>query len=322
MIESTADFYARVILNLQILLHNPSHSGAISVLKVLSLFLLLVVACRFLLHLRTVRGLRLRLAAYAYAENEREVRVLERALGLVANQKRPHFFKFFDRRPGLFSVGLWNPSIFLAPGLARELSDCELQAALVHELIHLKRRDALRIWIGRCIWAALPLGIVAVFATNFIYVDSYSQLAIAGSFAAVLGWVWIQKHLGTVRERSCDDETVALTNDPLSLASALVQAWKACREMPTMRWHISWLETQPLVQRPNDFERRIERLANYRVPYFGPVLRTGTRWMAAVCVAAALVFAVWFHSTDKSFMAERMWTQSCVSMALLKAEGS
>ena len=62
MIESMASFYVRVILNLQLLLHNPSESGAILALKIASLCILLWVAFRMLLHIRSIRALKTSLA--------------------------------------------------------------------------------------------------------------------------------------------------------------------------------------------------------------------------------------------------------------------
>ena len=320
MIESMASFYVRVILNLQLLLHNPSESRAILALKIASLCILLWVAFRMLLHIRSIRALKTSLAPYSRIKKEREVRAFESALRLVTLKNSPQLYEFFDRKPGLFPVGSWKPAIFLSPKLAAALTDEQLRAALVHELVHLQRNDALRVWIERLVPACLPLALAALFATDFIYVDTLSRVALVATSGVLLSWVWLQKQRASTRERSCDDQTVILTGDSLGLASALVQAWKTCSVMPQMQWRQPWLEAQPFLKRTSEFERRVERLADYRRPFFRPLLAKLAKSAALAVLLAALTFVVWFHSSERNFLAERMWTQACISMSLLSQE--
>jgi Zn-dependent protease with chaperone function len=59
-----------------------------------------------------------------------------------------------------FCLGFWQPRIWLTTGLLTALTDDELNAVLAHEAHHLRRRDPLRLAIGRTIRNAfffLPL---------------------------------------------------------------------------------------------------------------------------------------------------------------------
>jgi Zn-dependent protease with chaperone function len=60
----------------------------------------------------------------------------------------------------VFCLGWWRPRIWLTSGLVTTLTDAELNAVLAHEAHHLRRRDPLRLAIGRAIASAfffLPL---------------------------------------------------------------------------------------------------------------------------------------------------------------------
>lgn len=62
-----------------------------------------------------------------------------------------------DPRPYAFCYGLLNPRICLSSGMARTLMPQELQAVLLHELHHLRRRDPLKVLICRTVAGALFL---------------------------------------------------------------------------------------------------------------------------------------------------------------------
>jgi Zn-dependent protease with chaperone function len=68
------------------------------------------------------------------------------------------FLKLAARRA--FCLGFWRPRIWLTAGLVELLSDQELAAVVAHEVYHYRRRDPLRLLIGRALQSAfffLPL---------------------------------------------------------------------------------------------------------------------------------------------------------------------
>lgn len=52
---------------------------------------------------------------------------------------------------GVATVGLLWPRIVLSPGLASELRESAIRAALEHERAHVRHRDPLRIWVGQIV---------------------------------------------------------------------------------------------------------------------------------------------------------------------------
>ena len=99
--------------------------------------------------------------------------------------------------PGL--VGIWRPVILLPEGIAHRLSRTEIDAVLIHELCHLRRRDNL--------------------------------LAVAHMLVEGIFWfhplVWlIGARLVDERERACDESVLACGKNPLHYAQAIL---KVCR---------------------------------------------------------------------------------------------
>lgn len=86
----------------------------------------------------------------------------------IARAKRlPHglpgsslLVKLDDNSPFAFCHGLLHPRAYFSSGLASLLSPDELEAVLLHEAVHVRRRDPLRVLIARVVAAglfALPL---------------------------------------------------------------------------------------------------------------------------------------------------------------------
>jgi hypothetical protein len=61
---------------------------------------------------------------------------------------------------GIVTVGLLRPRIVVAPELAKTLDERAMQAALAHELTHVRHRDPLRIWLAQFVtdlqWPWVP----------------------------------------------------------------------------------------------------------------------------------------------------------------------
>lgn len=99
--------------------------------------------------------------------------------------------------PGL--VGIWRPVILLPAGLTVHLTSAEMDAVLLHELCHLRRRDNLL--------AALHMFVEGIFWFH------------------PLVW-WIGNRLCEERERACDESVVAGGARPLVYAEGML---KTCR---------------------------------------------------------------------------------------------
>lgn len=55
-----------------------------------------------------------------------------------------------------FCYGLWSPRILLSSGLLARLTTAELEAVLLHERVHLLRRDPFRLLLARSLAATFP----------------------------------------------------------------------------------------------------------------------------------------------------------------------
>jgi TonB family protein len=97
--------------------------------------------------------------------------------------------------PGV--LGLLSPIVILPRGLEATLKPAELEAVLVHELVHLRRRDNL--------WSAVQ----AFFVRGFWFHP--------------LVW-WLNRELNLETEQSCDERVLELTGDPDTYAGGIVKA--------------------------------------------------------------------------------------------------
>ena len=95
-------------------------------------------------------------------------------------------------------VGVFRPVILFPLGLLAALAPDEVEAILLHELHHVRRRDAL--------WHAVQLLVVSLF---FYHPMVY----------------WLSRRIDREREYVCDDDTSAAT-DPTTYARALVRVAK------------------------------------------------------------------------------------------------
>ena len=96
--------------------------------------------------------------------------------------------------PGIF--GILRPVLWLPAGIADCLSETELDAILVHELCHARRRDNLT--------AAIHMAVEAVFWFH------------------PLVW-WLGARLVEERERACDEQVVLLSGEPQAYAEGILK---------------------------------------------------------------------------------------------------
>lgn len=137
----------------------------------------------------------------AHGREARLLRRLERRLGL----SRPVRLVESDELPVPVVSGVVRPVLGLPSGLARCLSDDELEAILLHELVHVERWDnlsgLLQRWITCLLW--------------------FHPLA----------W-WLERRLLTERELACDQRVVAETGRPTVYARALLKAVRRAIGLP------------------------------------------------------------------------------------------
>lgn len=99
--------------------------------------------------------------------------------------------------------GIWRPTVLLPKGAASRLSDEELEAVMLHELIHVKRRDNLAVVLQKAIFALL--------------------------WFFPLMWL-IDRKLFEERERACDEEVLRLRQSPETYISGILKVVRACVE--------------------------------------------------------------------------------------------
>ena len=105
--------------------------------------------------------------------------------------------------PGIF--GITRPALIWPEGISGHLEDPHLEAVLAHEVWHVRRRDNL--------FAALHMLVEAVF---WFY---------------PLVW-WLGARLVEERERSCDEEVVALGSDRQVYAESILKVCEFCLGSP------------------------------------------------------------------------------------------
>lgn len=146
-------------------------------------------------------------------------------------------------------VGLWRPTILLPLTVMQQLDDAELEAVLVHELVHVRRRDA---------WFRL----------------AQSLLETTYFFHPVV-W-WAGRELRALREDACDEATVALLSGRRkAYGSALVKTASGVGYEPP-HLALAALDSR------STLKRRLLRVLDPRLPLEGP------SWIASV-LAVGLV---------------------------------
>jgi Zn-dependent protease with chaperone function len=85
----------------------------------------------------------------------RATRRFTRALGPAGVELPGGERVFVSGAPEAFCVGLLHPRVYVSEGLLATLDDEELAAVLAHEAHHARRRDPLRLFLGRTLAAGL-----------------------------------------------------------------------------------------------------------------------------------------------------------------------
>ena len=297
--------YARLLAGAPALLVIPGTCGApVDVLRALTLLLFAAAGARIRAHCVADRRLRRRSPVYGPEEFSALHDLYRQAGALVGLRRLPPLHRHLDEDPLAFTTGCFRPAVFLAPILVRSLGADELRAVLVHELVHVRRRDNLRALLG----SLLPLGaLVLVLQVAALHVLSQVEprlgFAHAGLIAvAVLTLLWTFRSIAWPRavfrrELSCDDHVVDVLQNPLLVAASLVQVWRLQRALPRRRG-ARLVHAHPLLRSGPSVEERVRRLIDYR-PASHRVWLTMARWTLAAAVLLWTSLFLWtYHASD------------------------
>lgn len=127
------------------------------------------------------------------------------------------------------TMGVRRPVVML-PAAWRGWPDATLDAVLLHELAHVRRKDVLT--------QQLALALRAIF------------------WPSPLGW-WLRRHLATLAEEACDEAALAGGVEPTRYADILLGFMVVVRNRPRgAEWHLA-------MARGGGAERRVERILTW-----------------------------------------------------------
>ncbi len=297
--------YARLLQGVQALLVIPGTCGApVDVLRALTLLLCAAGGARIWAHRVADRRLRSRSPVYGRDEFRALYDLYREAGERVGVKRLPPLHRHADEDPLAFTTGCFRPAVFLAPALVRSLGADELRAVLVHELVHVRRRDNLRALLG----SLLPIGaLVVVLQVAALYalsrVEQKLGFAHAGLIvAAVLVVLWTFRSVAWPRvvfrrELSCDDRVVEALQSPLVVAASLVQVWRLQRALPRRRG-ARLSHALPLLRGGPSVEERVRRLIDYRPEPRRAWLTAARRTLAAAALLWISLFLWSYHASD------------------------
>lgn len=227
----------------------------------------------------------------------------------VGLQRVPPLYKSPNPRFPAFTMGITRPVIFLHPELAAQLDDEERACALTHELVHVKRRDNPRIWLLELSVAFFPLAVIQIVPMNLTCDPGEMFLFVAGVFAAsALLRTGLIALFRTMREHSCDDQTVSVTGTPLSLAASLIKTWRFIHAAGNGRNdRLSW--SYVLLTGGPKVETRVKRLLSYQRPRIRPLL-SGLLKITAFSVAVTYGVFLWQYHVNQAY---RPMLEACVA---------
>ena len=298
--------YARLLQGVASLLQIPGDCGApVDVLRALTLLLCAAACARIGAHWIADRRLRRRSPVYGPQEFAGLYDLYREAGARVGVRRLPPLHRQADEDPLAFTTGCFRPAVFLAPALVRSLGADELRAVLVHELIHVRRRDNLRAWLG----SLLPVGALVVLlqvAALYALFRLEQRLGFSHAglvVAAVLALLWTFRSVAWPRvvfrrELSCDDRVVEALQNPLVVAASLVQVWRLQRALPRQRG-ARWVHALPLLRTRPSVEERVRRLVDYRPDPRRAWLLAARRTLAAAALLWTSLFLWTYHGSDQ-----------------------
>lgn len=297
MFEWMSEHYLRLMANYEILWGYLVDCFAVDRLRTFAFILSGIFLIKLLIHHLLYRWLKKRFELYGNGGDTGLNTILQRAVSGLQLARTPDVFKFSNARPLLFTIGTLRPVIFMAPVLLEKLTDDELEAALTHELVHIKRSDTVLKWILEAVLIAIPVFIIQFFAVNFIFSTYYSNIAVIAALALIFVFRFVLwKPILFLRELSCDDLAIRHGADPVDLASSLIQTLRISKNLPRFRWQYGLAFTQQLLPSTVFIKYRIQRLLNYRAPRLKFLIGKGFRLVTVAILVGISVFLGRFYS--------------------------
>jgi Zn-dependent protease with chaperone function len=297
--------YASLLMGVELLLRNPAACSAVDLLRAVTLLLCAAAGARIGAHCLADRCLRRRSPVYGPDEFSGLYDLYREAGTRVGLTRLPPLRRQADENPLAFTTGCFRPAVFVAPSLVRSLKADELRAVLVHELVHVRRRDNLRAWLGSLLPIAAIVVLLQAAALYLLFfrvvLDSRFGFAHAGMLVAgVLAMLWTFRSVAWPRvvfrrELSCDDRVVEALQNPLVVAASLVQVWRLQRALPR-RPGARWIRAHALLRTHPSVEARVRRLIDYRPDRRRPWLAAARRLLAAVALLWTFLFLWTYHA--------------------------
>jgi Zn-dependent protease with chaperone function len=305
MFEWFFEPYSLLLQGVAWLLVIPGTCGApVDLLRALTLLLIAAAGARIRGHCVAYRHLRSRSPVYGPDEFPGLYALYREAGTRVGLKRLPPLHRQTDEDPLAFTTGCVRPAVFLAPALVRSLGADELRAVLVHELVHVRRRDNLRAWLG----SLLPIGVlVVILQVAALYALTRTDLRLGFAHAAllvaaVLALLWTFRSVAWPRvvfrrELSCDDQVVETLQNPLVVAASLVQVWRLQRALPRPS-RARWIHVHPLIRTRPTVEERVRRLVDYQPARRRTWLITARRALAVAALLWTTLFLWTYHGSD------------------------
>lgn len=292
------NLYNRVLIN-------PDHCSVYDVLRLFTFSLFFIFLLKTIFHTIVSRKLRQKYLQYSDDSHPSLICLYHKVIKKVGLRRIPPLHYFDNLKPLAFTIGFLKPRIFLTPEVINRLEKLEIESLLVHELIHIKRRDNLLFWGTEILFLAITLSLMQILSIDFFQILQERYLGLPISVMAILFTVGMialfklifWKRFKFFRELSCDDVCVEITNAPLSLASALLHIWQFGNNLPSYRWNPALAFTQSFFPFQPGLEVRVRRLLNYRRPWFKFLIGKALHMVTFLMVFSLLFFLWKFYMT-------------------------
>lgn len=182
----------------------------------------------------------------------------------------PRVFLLENREPVVYITGLREQQLVLSPSLANLLDPDEFKGVLAHEMAHLVRQDIWMSWLLLFFRALTFFNPVALVAIRRIVYEN---------------------------EKVCDDLAVAVTKNPLALASSIIKVYRATqasrkkvRPRRFAGWFVSVAHTLEQHENKTLVTDRVERVIAKES--LGPVPYEKARLALTAAFLVAILFFV------------------------------